>query len=257
MAFGMQRPVFGVAVGLFSLAVVMLAVPQPAAAGFFERIFNGLRQTVDAPPAPAAPLAFIDPITSLANHLGAPQRGQQRAGLGGPSRAFCVRTCDGRFFPVQAHAGMSAAESCHAFCPASETRLYAGSNIDYATTNDGSRYANLPNAFAYRKQLVAGCTCNGRNAFGLAHIQVNDDPTLRQGDIVVTKTGLVAFSGSKNNVAGFTPVKDYSRLSKSTREKLADVKIMPPMPAAPNATLAIPSAAAQARAEALLPQAAR
>ena len=93
-----------------------------------------------------------------------------RADARGPSKAFCVRTCDGRYFPVRAHAGMSAAESCHSFCPASETRLYSGSNIDYATATDGSRYADMPNAFAYRKALVTGCTCNGRNAFGLAHI---------------------------------------------------------------------------------------
>jgi len=62
---------------------------------------------------------------------------------------------------------MSAAESCSASCTARKTRLYSGSSIDNAVTNGGSRYVDLNNAFVYRKQLVVGCTCNGRDAFGL------------------------------------------------------------------------------------------
>ncbi len=78
--------------------------------------------------------------------------------------------------------------------------------IDHAVASDGSRYADLDTAFLYRKQLVAGCTCNGRDRFGLAHIDVNTDPTLRPGDIVATKTGLVAVTGMKNKVADFAPI---------------------------------------------------
>ena len=97
--------------------------------------------------------------------------------------------------------------------------------------SDGSRYADLANAFVYRKQLVAGCTCNGRNPFGLARLDVNSDPTLRRGDVVATKDGMVTFTGTKNNVADFTPVGADRNLPKSTRDKLSDVKIMPPTPA--------------------------
>ena len=160
-----------------------------------------------------------------------------------------MRTCDGHFFPVQAHAGLSAAESCRAFCPASQTRLYSGgSNIDYAVASDGSRYADLDNAFVYRKQLVAGCTCNGRDPFGLARVDVNTDPTLRPGDVVATKSGLVAFTGMKNKVADFTPIDSYRGVPKSTRDKLSDVKIMPPNPGAAEVTTAtIPTAADRAR----------
>ena len=120
-----------------------------------------------------------------------------------------MRTCDGHFFPVQAHAGLSAADSCHSFCPASQTRLYSGGGIDHAVAADGSRYADLDNAFVYRKQLVAGCTCNGRDPFGLARMDVNSDPTLRPGDVVATKTGLVAFTGMKNKVSPLPPRPPY------------------------------------------------
>lgn len=248
MDFYGRKALFRVAAGLFGLALVTSVMPTSASAGFFERIFGGVRRAIESPPRPPAnAVPFVDPFSSLARHFNPPSR---RSGEGSPSRGFCVRTCDGRYFPVQASAGMSAAESCRAFCPASQTQVYGGSNIDYATAGDGSRYANSETAFLFRRQLVAGCTCNGRDAFGLARIDAADDPTLRPGDIVATKTGLVAFTGSRNNVAGFTPVENYARFSKNTREKLFDVKIMPPTPVASDVTSSIPPGAADARADA-------
>lgn len=223
-----------------SIALMALVAPEPASAGFFERLFGDIRRAVEPSRTPSN--GFVDPFSSLANHFNPPQE-QLRGDASGPAKAFCVRTCDGHFFPVQAHAGVSAAESCRSFCPASETKLYGGSNIETASAGDGSRYRDLPNAFAYRKQLVVGCTCNGRNSFGLARLNATNDPTLRQGDIVATKTGLVAFTGNRNSAAEFTPVENYSRLSKTTREKLAETKIMPQTPSAPAAsdiTSAIP-----------------
>ena len=47
--------------------------------------------------------------------------------------SYCVRTCDGRYFPVVARNGQSAAEACHNFCPAAETRVFRGSSIDNAS----------------------------------------------------------------------------------------------------------------------------
>jgi hypothetical protein len=85
--------------------------------------------------------------------------------------------------------------------------------------------------------LVAGCTCNGRDA-GLARMDVTTDPTLRPGDVVATKTGLMAFTGTKNSVADFTPIDSYRGLSKNSRDKLSDVKIMPSTPGASEVTAA-------------------
>ena len=95
----------------------------------------------------------------------------------------------------------AAAQACHAFCPAAETRLYSGSSIDHAAASDGSRYADLPNAFAYRKQLVAGCTCNGRDPFGLAQIDPKADPTLKAGDVVATNKGLDSLHRQERSAA--------------------------------------------------------
>ena len=64
-----------------------------------------------------------------------------------------------------------------------------------------TRYADLDNAFVYRQKLIPDCTCNGKDAFGLAKIDVASDPTLKPGDIVATgdnvKAALTAMAASK------------------------------------------------------------
>jgi hypothetical protein len=195
-----------------------LSLSTPASAGFLDRIFGGIRDAISGPPRqPSNMSSLVDP-----SH-------ERRAEVS-PSKGFCVRTCDGKFFPVQTRAGMSAAESCNSFCPATPTKIFSGNNIDTAVASDGTRYDDLDTAFSFREKLVAGCTCNGKTPGGLASMDVNKDPTLRSGDIVATKTGLVAFTGANNSVANFTPIDSYRGLPQSARDKLSDVKIMPPTP---------------------------
>jgi hypothetical protein len=222
------------AAGVLAAGLLTLALPAPAAAqGLFESFFGGLSRALSAPIRQPAPIhAFAEPSDRLERVINPPSQYVET----GPAKAFCVRTCDGHYFPVRAHSGMSAAEACHAFCPASETRLYSGSTIDYARARDGSRYAALDTAYAYRKSVVAGCTCNGRDQFGLAPIDVATDPTLRPGDVVATRNGMVVFTGRKDKTANFTPVESYAYFSKSYRDQLAAMQIMPPNPGAPPAT---------------------
>jgi hypothetical protein len=68
--------------------------------------------------------------------------------------------------------------------------LFSGTSIDNASSKEGKSYSALPNAFRYRKELVAGCTCNGKDVIGLANIKAEDDKTLRRGDMVASKGGL-------------------------------------------------------------------
>src|SRR6185312_2038526 len=163
---------------------------------------------------------YSDPFSSFARAID-PRTEREVRPDRGPAQAFCVRSCDGHYFPVRAHAGLSAAQACHSFCPASETKLYSGSSIDYAFAADGSRYADMPNAFLYRKQLVSGCTCNGRTAFGLAQIDPRNDPTLRPGDVVATQSGLMAVTGTH----GFTPAASYAGFSRRERATFAKMRV--------------------------------
>jgi Protein of unknown function (DUF2865) len=142
----------------------------------------------------------------------------------GPAVGYCVRSCDGHYFPVNAQPGLSAAEACRSFCPAARTQVYSGGSIDTAIAPNGGRYADLANAYLYRKQAVAGCSCNGRDTFGLARIDAKSDPTLRPGDIVATENGFVAFTGGRNQAA-FTPVKVYHGLSRRERGKVPELKV--------------------------------
>jgi hypothetical protein len=216
-----------VALGLLIATSTIFAIPVEASAqGLFGLLFGG-RPSYRAPP-PVAARAYADPgsPSDPLGLFGPPQAAP--APSGGRGVAFCVRLCDGRYFPVQ---GVGSTQLCSAMCPAAETMTFYGGSIDYAAASDGSRYADLDNAFVYRQRLVPGCTCNGKDAFGLATVDLAKDPTLREGDIVATANGLMAFQMSRSRrgeVANFTPV-DVSRLSRELRERLANTKIAGPV----------------------------
>src|SRR5438067_8074232 len=162
------------AAAVFCLSLASAAQAQD----FFSQLFGGFGRR-----APVIRMPFGD---------GGPfgQQGEGRR-YGGGGQAFCVRTCDGRHFPVTASDNQSRAASCSSLCPTSETKLVYGSSIDNAATDDGRRYSELPNAFRYRNELVAGCTCNGKDPVGLAPVRIENDPTLRKGDIVAGADGLM------------------------------------------------------------------
>jgi len=153
---------------------------------------------------------------------------------------FCVRVCDGRYFPIQRSSGANAAQLCNSFCPSSQTKVFSGGAIDHAVASDGSRYASLRNAFAYRERIVENCSCNGRDPYGLVTQSTTDDPTLRTGDIVATNDGFVAYNGSGRRNAGFTPIQSYPGLSAEWRQRLAHTPIVPS-----NATPVSPEAVRQ------------
>lgn len=194
--------------GLTALIVVTLPAVAEAE-DFFSALFGGFR--VHRPQPSIAPLSF----GGEQNVVFPPQGQVSHARLGGGgSQAYCVRTCDGRYFPISATSNQSRAASCSSFCPASETKVVYGGNIDEAVTEHGKPYSELPNAFRYRDELVAGCTCNGKDPVGLAQVKIEDDPTLRKGDIVAGPSGLmVAVRGADRRGASleFSPAPDSIR----------------------------------------------
>jgi hypothetical protein len=119
---------------------------------------------------------------------------------------------------------------CQAFCPASPTKVFFGSSIDNASTTTGERYADSENAFVYRKALRADCTCNGRDAAGLAPVDLTLDTSLRAGDVIATTNGPVAYSGIKignNQTPEFTPIASYPGLTADVRARLGEMKVAP------------------------------
>jgi hypothetical protein len=223
-------------------ATLVVCQPStPASAQIFDFFFSRPRPA--GPPASVS--AYADPY---ANYNPTDRdRGPPRESVApsGPSVVYCVRLCDGRFFPIQRSHTVNAAQVCNSFCPATATKLFSGSRIEHAVARDGTRYAGLPNAFAYRERLVEGCTCNGRDTVGLANtMTAADDPTLRKGDIVVTNNGFVAYNGGSRKHAEFTPIESYPGVSSNWRHKLSETKIAPS-----NATAVPPEAIRDRRAQ--------
>jgi hypothetical protein len=193
------------------LVAALLGCASPASAeGLFEALFG--RWT--------GPTAYADPQ---------PQFNPFAARESTGSVAYCVRLCDGRYFPIQRHGGISPAQACSSFCPASATKIYTGgSSIDHAVSTDGKRYTELNTAFVYREKIVSGCSCNGKDAFGLVNTPVAEDTTLRPGDIVATNSGLMAYNGSNDPRApNFTPISSYAGLAADMRQRLTETKIAP------------------------------
>ena len=196
------------------LCATMLA-PAAQAQDFFSALFGGMGRRA---PQPYVSMPFANEDGSIP----AP-RGEMRSRYGGGGQAFCVRSCDGRYFPVTASDNASRTASCNSFCPASETKVVYGSNIDNAATDNGKLYSELPNAFRYRTEIVAGCTCNGKDQIGLAPVKIENDPTLRKGDIVAGENGLVvAGRGADKRGASL----NFSPASERVRAKYERVPVV-------------------------------
>ena len=135
-----------------------LAPASVSAEGLFDMLFGGFQK--------AGAASHFAQANFFADPFGLNQQQQQPAPaprVAGSGPAFCVRSCDGKYFPLTMRGNASPVQMCQAFCPASATKVFFGSNIDGATASSGERYADSENAFAYRKALRADCTCNGRS----------------------------------------------------------------------------------------------
>lgn len=158
-------------------------------------------------------------------------------------RSFCVRTCDGFYFPIGPSAGGSTAQAqqamCARFCPASEVALYSvwsGGDVGDAVGPGRQRYSELPTAFRFRTELSPSCTCNGRVGGGLAAVAPADDFTLRRGDVVAGAEGPLVFAGG-----GRLPFRDTQfspvRAHQLSREMMRRFKIGTPQRPLPHSQI--------------------
>ena len=201
--------------GAVALIGACALAPAAQAQDFFSQLFGGFGRQRHQP--------YIQmPFGNDDGSIPAP-RGEMRSRYSGGGQAYCVRTCDGRYFPATASDNASRAASCNSLCPASETKLFYGSSIDNATAENGKSYSELPNAFRYRNELVNGCTCNGKDQVGLARVKVENDPTLRKGDIVAGENGLLVAGRSADKRGAEM---NFSPASEKVRAKYARVPVV-------------------------------
>jgi hypothetical protein len=200
------------------VGVMVGAFAPDAQAGFFDSLFGGGAQRA----APA--YAYSNPSGDLAVRSERSNPSVEHSYSGG-GKAFCVRLCDGRYYPIASSSSNSTpVQMCSAMCPAAKTKVFQGGEIGSAADATGARYTKLDQAFAYRKSVVPGCSCNGKDAFGLVTVDVATDPTLRSGDIVATRDGLKAVQGSRKSIE-FAPA-PASKVTGALRDRLDPESIL-------------------------------
>ncbi|HQS10044.1 MAG: hypothetical protein B7Y12_20475 [Rhizobiales bacterium 24-66-13] len=202
---------------LQAAAVLLVAFGAgPAAAqspgDFFAALFGGIIRAVPIAP----PTITVTPST------------EPRRSTGG-GVAFCVRTCDGRYFPLSGVSSGQEEGRCAALCPAATTTVFRGGSIEHATDRAGASYADMPNAFLYRTKLTDACTCTGNGPLGLAAVPIEEDASLQKGDIVMQVDGPRIFAGAKGGVpyspAAFVPPERYPRISSDLKRRIQDLMV--------------------------------
>jgi hypothetical protein len=168
--------------------------------------------------------------SSVKLSLAAPERFRGFSGTGNVT--YCVRTCDGFYFPLSTATGSDRTDeaACNQLCPKAETKLFVSqgtTDIDDAIgRTNGKTYASLANAFSYRKAIDKSCSCSD-NGYGLVtSLPLSRDSSLRVGDIIMTKTGMKIFSGGNlpYRDASFTAISGNGLVDRKTREHLRQLE---------------------------------
>lgn len=150
-------------------------VPDATAQSFFQNLF-GLGNAPAAAPRIPPPNRLGAPahVTPAVQHERSSARAQSRASRDdtktdegtGRYHTYCVRTCDGYYFPISRAVPRRSfrkdALACKSRC-GEEAKLFYGPVDSDAKAEmvdlTGLDYGDLPNAFKYRKTLIAGCAC--------------------------------------------------------------------------------------------------
>lgn len=255
---------------LMCVASAETALSQESAAEFNRRewarqsgsptAFGGPRSSIPVarrpvePARSASPRDFFSALFGVRSDYGSqdegsrpyllitPRGGSGEGGTGNGLRsgsgnyAFCVRTCDGRYFPLQGRPDSAgdpnAAAQCAAFCPASKMEVFVSADreqgIEGAYNKSGKAYTEIPNAFVFRQRIVADCSCRRNDQVGgMGRIDVKDDPTLKKGDIVMTNDGARIFSGKRSRPpfreSDFVEAERFPGLPSSLKQRIAEL----------------------------------
>ena len=157
-------------------------VTAGALAAALACLLAGLRR-MPVPPIPVRRRATAaPPVNSYSRSVGTHRRRRRRptgrarsarSGGGGTGRhvAYCVRLCDGHYFPLQRHGQRDAGPSSAVrSARRARRKVFFGSSIDHAAAPTASAMptSTTPSSIARRSSPIAPATA--RTRFGLAHI---------------------------------------------------------------------------------------
>jgi hypothetical protein len=184
------------------------AALQGQRGGFFDRLFGGFGGNNDG------------------GVINAPEN---TGPMGSTYRTLCVRVGDGFYYPISyattADHFQQDDQTCHRTCPAAEVQLFVyhnpGEDVSQSVSLTGTRYADLPSAFAYRKK-ISGYSCRPPGESWAEALRASGpDTTLEAGDVVVTEQNAKRLSqprDSKQTKSEHRP----AETPQSTRSSLAD-----------------------------------
>jgi hypothetical protein len=153
-------------IALGALAASVAAFQPAVAEGFFSRLFNwgqsATRQVERAIPPPTYNFGYGGQRLDYGHGFNDNVWPQDNARY----RTVCVRACDGFYFPIGDNVGRERlhqdARTCESRCDG-EAHLYFyplnGGSVETMVDMGGRPYSQMPNAFLYRKTMVAGCSC--------------------------------------------------------------------------------------------------
>lgn len=219
---------FSVAAGFAALSFAVPLSTTPADAQTYYSIYGGYRNSPPAPYRDDRPRSSGNPFVDFFGAIfGDRPRGDDDEKKPDAFGQYCVRTCDGKFFPISrgGRKDLSLDKICNAICPAAQTKVFSGLGIDNAVATDGQRYTTIPNAFSYRTKIVDNCSCTGRDPFGIAKVDLENDITLQGGDLVVRETGFTMYRGGQD----FVPI-ERSGLNAAYVKQLQAIRILPDNP---------------------------
>lgn len=136
---------------------------------------------------------------------------------------FCVRSCDGYFFPMPGVGKGNQQSMCEMACPSATVDVYRGGSIETSRNARGQSYSSLMNAFSFRSKVTEKCGCNTAET-SQAHAlkSLRQDPTLRNGDIVFDGTGASVYRG-----ATFASAETSAMVPASARKTIQAVLALP------------------------------
>lgn len=236
------------------VAVGNLSSPDAAAQGLLEELFGGgapsgygygypprFRSSQARParhsPRSARPASIRRAAPPRARR--APPEAEERSVAAEPAggsglQSYCVRDCDGYFFPVGNYSGASDTAAhqgaCGKLCPGARTTLYilrAGSDKidDAVAARGGGAYSRLSASLRRRDENAKDKSCSCHSDIEESpSAAIYNDPTLRRGDAVMTAQGVEVFHGggrypyTRND---FRPLSQTRDVPNSMRRKLA------------------------------------
>ena len=154
-----------------ALSVLGVSAPGAHAQSFLQNLFGNLFTSAPASPHPAPAPVIVEPAPASIS-LGSlylakpyPAYENQKISRSGHYRTYCVRQCDGYYFPIDSSASPStfdeADQKCQNRCRGAQLFYLPKNSTEIEEMVDlrGRRYDEMPTAFVYRKTLIDGCSC--------------------------------------------------------------------------------------------------